>query len=85
MAHRFLETNKLIGEDERQGPDHRCGPIIVRGPMNSCGPKLPSRFYIVTKTVLSSFEKQKQLIFITKSRVLGLIAQNKLINSVLTF
>ena len=29
-------------ETERQGPDHQCGPIKVRGPIDSCGPKVPS-------------------------------------------
>ena len=28
-------------ETERQGPDHQCGPIKVRGPIDSCGPKVP--------------------------------------------
>ena len=37
---------------------------VVRGRMNSCGPKLPSLFYIFTKIVLSSFEILKNLIFI---------------------
>ena len=29
-------------ETEWQGPDHQCGPIKVRGSIDSCGPKLPS-------------------------------------------
>ena len=50
-------------EDERQGPDHRCGPIVVRGPMNSCGPKVPSLFYIFSEIVLTSFGKRQNSYF----------------------
>ena len=28
-------------ETERQGPDHQCGPIKMRGPIDLCGPKVP--------------------------------------------
>ena len=32
-------------ETQRQGPDHQCGPIKVRGPIDQCGPKEPLSFF----------------------------------------
>ena len=54
----FRAENSVF-EDEREGPDHRCGPKVVRGPMNLCGPKVPSLFLIFTKIVVTSLESKK--------------------------
>ena len=54
-----------IYEDERQGPDHRCGPIMVRGPMNSCGPKLPSLVIYLPKSSYPVLKNKKNPVFIT--------------------
>ena len=57
----FVQSSLVnnTNEDERQGPDHRCGPKMVRGTMNSSSPKLASPFNMFAKIVISSFEKQK--------------------------
>ena len=71
----FVQSSLVnnTNEDERQDPDHRCGPKMVRGTMNSCSPKLPSPFNMFAKIVISSFEKQKNTGFYYKFCVLRLI------------
>ena len=32
-------------ENERRGPDHQCGPIQLRGPIDFGGPKVPLLFF----------------------------------------
>ena len=59
----------VIIEDEREGPDHRCGPKVVRGPMDLCGPQMPSRIFIYITTVVTSFVKQNSL-FLLFSKIL---------------
>ena len=39
-------------ENERRGPDHQCGPIQLRGPIDFGGPKVPLLFFY-------NFEKKK--------------------------
>ena len=59
-----------IYEDEREGPDHRCGPKVVRGPMVLCGPQMPSQIFIIyITTVVTSFVKQNSL-FLLFSKIL---------------
>ena len=54
-----------VYEDEREGPDHRCGPKVVRGPMNSCGPKLPSLVIYLPKLSYPVLKNKKNPVFIT--------------------
>ena len=61
---------KFVYEDEREGPDHRCGPKVVRGPMVLCGPQMPSQIFIIyITTVVTSFVKQNSL-FLLFSKIL---------------
>ena len=53
-----IQSHKTQNEDQRQRPDHRCGPIVVRGPMNSYVPKVPSHFIIFSEMVLYHFWKK---------------------------
>ena len=36
-------------ENERRGPDHQCGPIQLRGPIDFGGPKVPLLFFITSR------------------------------------
>ena len=37
--------SSLAYENERRGPDHQCGPIQLRGPIDFGGPKVPLLFF----------------------------------------
>ena len=41
------DVGQTITETERQGPDHQCSPIKVRGPIDLCGPKVPLPFVLI--------------------------------------
>ena len=48
-------------ENERGGPDHQCGPIQLRGPIDFGGPKVPLLFFItLRKKNQNEFEKKKK-------------------------
>ena len=51
-------------ETQRQGPDHQCGPIKVRGQIDLCGPKVPLSFFVIqVKKYETSFEVKQSLIY----------------------
>jgi len=51
-------------ENERGGPDHQCGPIQLRGPIDFGGPKVPLLVFItLTKKNQNEFERKNRTSF----------------------
>ena len=54
----------FVFENERRGPDHQCGPSILRGPVIFDGPKVLSLFFIILRKMSKTQKKTEQAFFL---------------------